>query len=154
MVQYPKFFCNRVIHSCELCLCLQNYRWWVIDKCPIPTKTPKQALNHIILHWKVDLFNTKIFKGCRIDWLMWQLITTIACHYMCRNPNLGLATKARGCKVASQKGSPGVMSHAFGSVRKCEGIGLHTPKGTPTLGVGVPMDSQMFRERLQGSKPN
>jgi hypothetical protein len=28
----------------------------------------------------------------------------------------------------------------------------HTPKGTPTLGVGVPVDSQIFRERLQGSK--
>ncbi len=25
----------------------------------------------------------------------------------CRNPNLGLATKARGCKVAGQKGDPG-----------------------------------------------
>jgi hypothetical protein len=24
-----------------------------------------------------------------------------------------------------------------GSARECEGIDLHTPKGTPTLGVGV-----------------
>jgi len=50
-------------------------------------------------------------------------------------------TKARGCKVAGQEGSPGVMSHAFGSARECEGIDPHTPKGTPTLGVGVSMDS-------------
>jgi hypothetical protein len=28
----------------------------------------------------------------------------------------------------------------------------HTPKGTPTLGVGVPVDFQMFREWLQRSK--
>jgi hypothetical protein len=28
----------------------------------------------------------------------------------------------------------------------------HTPKGTPTLGVGVLVDSQIFRKRLQGSK--
>jgi hypothetical protein len=60
--------------------------------------------------------------------------------------------KARGCKVTGQEGSLGVMLHALGSARKCEGIGPHTPKGTPTLGVGVPMDSRMFRERLQGFK--
>jgi len=27
---------------------------------------------------------------------------------MCRNPNLGLATKVKACKVAGQEGSPGV----------------------------------------------
>jgi hypothetical protein len=46
------------------------------------------------------------------------------------------------------------MPHALGSARKCEGMDPHTPKGTPTLGVGVLVDSQMFRERLQGSRPN
>jgi len=45
-----------------------------------------------------------------------------------------------------QKGSPGVMLHVFGSARECEGINPHTPKGTPTLGVRDPVDSQMFRE--------
>jgi hypothetical protein len=73
---------------------------------------------------------------------------------MCRNPSLGLVTKARGCKVVGQEGSLGGMPHAPGNARECEGIGFHTPKGTPTLGVGVPVDSRMFRERLQGSKPN
>ncbi len=33
-------------------------------------------------------------------------------------------------------------------------MNLHTPKGASTLGVGVPVDSWMFRERLQVSKPN
>jgi hypothetical protein len=28
----------------------------------------------------------------------------------------------------------------------------HIPKWTPTLGVGTPMDSQIFKKRLQGSK--
>jgi hypothetical protein len=28
----------------------------------------------------------------------------------------------------------------------------HTPKWAPTLGIGVPMDSQIFKGRLQGSK--
>jgi hypothetical protein len=71
----------------------------------------------------------------------------------CHNPNLGLTTKARACKVAGQEGSPGVMSHASGSVGKCEGMNPHTPKGASTLGVRVPMDFQIFREKLQGSKP-
>jgi len=64
----------------------------------------------------------------------------------CRNFSLELVTKARGYKVASQKGSLKVMSHALGSARKCEGIDPHTPKAIPTLGVGVSVDSQMFKE--------
>jgi len=36
------------------------------------------------------------------------------------------------------------MPHAPRSARECEGIGPHTPKGTPILGVG--MDSWMFKE--------
>jgi len=41
-----------------------------------------------------------------------------------------------------------------GSEGKCEGMNPHTPKGASTLGVRVPMDSQMFKKRLQGAKPN
>ncbi len=66
-------------------------------------------------------------------------------HFRCHNPSLGLATKARGCKVASQEGRPRVMPHAPGNARECEGIDLHTPNGTPTLGVGVLVDSRMLR---------
>ncbi len=68
------------------------------------------------------------------------------------NPNLGLAIEARDCKVAGQKGSPKVTSHAPGSVGKCEGMNTHTSKGVSILGIGVPMDSQIFIKRLQGSK--
>ncbi len=59
---------------------------------------------------------------------------------------------ARGCKVTGQEGSLRVMPHAPGSARECEGIDPHIPKGTRTLGIGVLVDSRMFRERLQGSK--
>jgi hypothetical protein len=62
------------------------------------------------------------------------------CLLMCRNLSLGLVTKAGACKVAREEGSSGVRLHALGNARECEGIDLHTPKGTPTLGVGVPMD--------------
>jgi hypothetical protein len=53
---------------------------------------------------------------------------------LCCNPNFGLATKARGCKVASQKeGSPGAKAKAL------EGCG---PRGSP----GVTTHSQEFKE--------
>jgi len=63
-------------------------------------------------------------------------------------------TKARACKVVGQEGSPRVTSHAPRSVGKCEGMNPHTPNGVSTLGVGLLMDFQIFKERLQGSKPN
>jgi hypothetical protein len=50
-------------------------------------------------------------------------------------------TKARACKGVGQERSPGVTSHALGSVGECEGMNPHTPKGAPTLGIGVMMDS-------------
>ncbi len=71
--------------------------------------------------------------------------------YTCRNLKLGFV---RACKGSGPKGSPGITSYAFESVRKREGINLHTPKGAPTSGVVVPMDFQIFRERLQRSKAN
>jgi hypothetical protein len=55
--------------------------------------------------------------------------------------------KARACKVEGQEKKPE-------SERKCEGMNLHTPKGASTLGVGVPVDFQMFIRRLYGSKLN
>jgi hypothetical protein len=80
----------------------------------------------------------------------------------CRNPSFGLATKAKGvarlrakrmearesrqrhCKSAGQEEAreshhilPGVLE----SVREYEGVNPHTPKATPTLGSGVPVDS-------------
>jgi hypothetical protein len=70
-----------------------------------------------------------------------------------RNPSLKVATKARACKGAGQEGSLGITSHAVGSVEECEGMNPHTPKWVPTpkwtpKWVGVPMDSQIFREQL------
>jgi hypothetical protein len=65
---------------------------------------------------------------------------------LCRNPSLGLATKAKGLQGYEPRGSPGVTSHTPGSVRKCEGVNPHSPKATPTLGNGVPMDFQNFTE--------
>jgi len=63
----------------------------------------------------------------------------------CHNPNLGLATKTRVFKGASQKGSSGVTFLTPCSVGKCEGMNSHTPKWVFTLGVGVTMDFRNFR---------
>ncbi len=49
-------------------------------------------------------------------------------YLFCRSPNLGLAIKTRTCKGVNQEGSPGVTSHAPGSVGKCEGMNPYTPK--------------------------
>jgi len=87
--------------------------------------------NYLHVHWLIKCIPKVLVVGCR-------------------NPNFGLATKARGCKVVSHKGSLGVMPHAPRSARECEGINPHTPKGIPILGVGVLMESRMFKEQLQG----
>ncbi len=75
------------------------------------------------------------------------------CHCNYRYFNLRLMTKARACNDVSQKGTAGVTSHVPKSVRECEGMNFHTLKWAPTLGVEVPMDSWIFRKRLQGLKP-
>jgi hypothetical protein len=71
---------------------------------------------------------------------------------VCRDLNLGLATKARACKGAGRKWSLGVTFYAHGSVGGCARMNPHTPKWVPTLEIGVPMDSRIFWERLQRSK--
>jgi hypothetical protein len=71
----------------------------------------------------------------------------------CYNPSLGLATKARAYKGVVQEGSLGITSHAPGNVGECEIMNPRTPKWVFTLGVGVPMESRIFKEILQGLKP-
>jgi hypothetical protein len=72
-------------------------------------------------------------------------------NYECRNLNLGLMIKTRACEGAGQVGMLGVTCHVPRSVGECEGINPHTPKWTPTLGVRVTIDSQIFKSSLQGS---
>jgi hypothetical protein len=55
----------------------------------------------------------------------------------CHNPSFGLATKAKGLQGCGPRESLGVTSHTPESVGKSEGMNLHTPKVTPTLGDGV-----------------
>jgi hypothetical protein len=73
-------------------------------------------------------------------------------NHICRNPNLKLTTKARGCKVASQEGSPGIMLHAPRSARKCEGIDSHTPKGNSHFGSWSPSGLLNVQRAIPGVK--
>jgi hypothetical protein len=41
-------------------------------------------------------------------------------HNLCRNPSLGLATEARGCKVAGQEGDPRAL-HMLPGVQRVRG---------------------------------
>jgi len=68
------------------------------------------------------------------------------------DPNFGLVIKIRAYKGASQKWSPRITFHAPESVGGCEGMNPHNPKWIPTLGIEVPMDFWIFKERLQGVK--
>jgi hypothetical protein len=82
------------------------------------------------------------------------MASLISMHLVCRNPSFGLATKAKGLQGCGPRGSPGVTSETPGSVGECEGVSLHTPKTTPKLGEGVPVDSRNFREQFEGSNLN
>jgi hypothetical protein len=80
-----------------------------------------------------------------------QIVATLA---------LGSRPRQRACKGVSQEEAqeskqeeeareshhklPGVLEN----VREYEGMNLHTPKATPTLGDEVSVDSQNFKEQL------
>jgi len=71
-----------------------------------------------------------------------------ACH-VCRNPGFGFTTKAKGLQGCGPTESLGVTSHTPRSVRKCEGVNLHTPKATPTLGDGVLVSQPHFEASVR-----
>jgi hypothetical protein len=67
----------------------------------------------------------------------WRTLLTI--FYLCRNPSLWFATKARGLQGGRPRSRPGshiTYSRECKESRECEGMNPHTPKWTPTLGVG------------------
>ncbi len=75
-------------------------------------------------------------------------------YIRCCDPSLGLTTKAKGLQGCGPILSLKIAFSCPRSAKECEGKNPHTPKWTPMLGVRVPVDSRMFREWLQGSKPN
>jgi hypothetical protein len=70
----------------------------------------------------------------------------------CYNPSLGLTTKAKACKGEGQKWSPRITFHAPKNVRECEGMNPHTPKWACILGIGISMQSQIYKKGFQELK--
>jgi hypothetical protein len=71
----------------------------------------------------------------------------------CYNSSFGLTTKAKAYKGTGQEWSLGVTFHAPENVGKCEGMNPHTPMWASTLKIRAPMDSRIFKRRLQESNP-
>jgi hypothetical protein len=89
---------------------------------------------------------------CEMDYCGINKTDSMCRKGRCRNLSFGLMTKAKGLQRCGPRRSLRVTSHAPGSVKKCEGVNPHTPKATPTLGDGVSVHSQNFREQFEGSK--
>jgi hypothetical protein len=71
---------------------------------------------------------------------------------------LGSWPRQRHGKLSCRLGvQPTIHIHIRGSVRKCEGMSPHTPKWTPTLGIGIMMEywwsPESSRNNLRGQHP-
>jgi hypothetical protein len=123
IVNHSLFFLLCMIPCFSLCICFSHFSTLTISM------------------WFCLYFFIRVITWIVVSLCLWIYMIQIMYLLLCRNPSLGLTTKARGCKVAGQK-------RKLENEKKCEGMNPHTTKGAPTLGIGVPMDSRMFRERL------
>jgi hypothetical protein len=57
-------------------------------------------------------------------------------------------TKAKAWKCVGQECNLRVTF----ALLKCEEMNPHIPKWNPTLGIGIPMEFQIFKEVFKGSK--
>jgi len=92
----------------------------------------------------------KALSGC--GWVCFDAIIThlnICPYWNCHNPSLGLATKVRVCKVAGQEGSRESHNIFLGVWEGVKEWTL-TPPRASTLGVGILVDSQIFRGHCRG----
>jgi hypothetical protein len=70
----------------------------------------------------------------------------------CCNPNLGLPTKARGCKVVGQEKDLRVTSHVPRIAKSVREWTLTLPSELPCWELESQMDFRIFKAQLQGSK--
>ncbi len=61
--------------------------------------------------------------------------------YRMSQPQPQAGDQGKGAYKATGQEEARITPHAPGSVGKCEGMNPHTPKATPTLGDGVPVES-------------
>jgi len=120
---------------------------------PSLCKKWKSIVVHVtkMLNMQLDI---KQESHCHM-WYIFLLpyIVLRAFESQCHNLSHGLTTKAKVCKVAGREGSQdshNILLKVWKGVRER----TLTPQGNSTLGVRVPVDSQIFKRRLQGSKLN
>jgi hypothetical protein len=92
----------------------------------------------------LDTKSNKTFPGP-----IYLNIVVVATLTLGSQPRQGLArlqTKKEARE--SHRMLPGVTSHAPRSLGKCEGMNPHTYEGASTLGIGLPMDSRIFKKCL------
>jgi len=165
--------CIKFFVFCAPCQVLRNYNlcvMWrkVVSLSLVPSLCAKEALHmHATTSYNGILLSMDVASYCCVllqpivvcCYELLQLPTTNlnhridCCFIVCHNLSIGLATKASVYKGVGRKKSSKVKSHALRSVGECEGMNPHTPKWAFTLGVGILMDFQTFRDQLQGSKP-
>jgi hypothetical protein len=71
-------------HGLKLC-CACPYKALDGGLCQVPhlnqnTQASIKSYHEVLKHW--FFLETKGLRGCRIDWLVWRLTTTVAWHYM------------------------------------------------------------------------
>jgi hypothetical protein len=57
--------------------------------------------------------------------------------------------QGKGLQGCGPRGKPESHIACSRCAKKCEGMNPHTPKWTPILGLGIPMNSWIFKGRLQ-----
>ncbi len=97
--------------------------------------------HHIIFMWRHRFTNLQDLNKCCDN-----NFAFISLRDDCCNLSLGLVTKARACKVASQEGSSGVTSHAPGSAKCVREWTLTLPNEFPFW----ELESQWTFESLEG----
>jgi len=130
----------------EFLIGLSNWVEGIINEIDEVKQNELGAMLNSFLSWLVSASTP--FDSSTMQTTIRSLIYT-HCRRFCRNINLGLTTKIR----VKKEGDLGGTSYTPESAGECERMNPHTPKATPTWGVGLPKDSQIFKERLQGSKP-
>jgi hypothetical protein len=95
--------------------------------------------------WKISL---SVEKSLTLDFF-WIFGNCWLRAFYCHNLSLGFVPKQRLTKVWA-KNEPRNHISCSRSAKKCEGMNPHTPKWTPTLGIGIPMGSEFLEGDCRG----
>jgi hypothetical protein len=153
---------------------IENYpgekRTSMIRICPFKEKEKGKRWKNISIRWPMEGSNAWWPLGGSIAW--WALKGSMLCGlWKCRNPSLGLTTKAKGLQGCGPSGSLGVKakkpqgcgpkrslrvtSHTPESIRKCEGVWGSEPshsQGNFHFGRWSPSGLPNFHRAISGVK--